>query len=718
MSKFPKPVCDAMLVLFYSLFVLDFFVSCEYWILEAEYGVCILRNNERDWVDTSLHLSGMKSSLCISHACGINCRDIMKTRLKRVEAEWRASVLPLKSVGTNGASVNVGTVDLDSVGSTSYMSNDLWTFTGGTALGLAAGTWPNRDDSIRYSYIPFRGNVDAKIRILSFTTDRNEILPGNLLWKNSRVGVMIRETLDANSKHFTTLIQGDGSVRQFSRKATGSYAYDDSDQGWAESFGSNKSNVWLRVKRDGDTFTSFYSEAENPTTEDDWTQLGSGVQFWSTNVDLYVGIGIGASQNDVLEATDFIVNEDRIIGVNAESFQCRTMGYEVCGEFVHEFNRIYEAANETKYPQGHTSPLRRDSQVSIYQIFICVHIHIYTKVVRHYVSCIFLSQQIRLYHQDDESANSSPDFVRALGNAIFPVGYEFEYSDQGKKRLIPGQYRYADLFDDSAQVQFPGPEVELSTGYWTLQQADKHWLRCGVYGDFEVNQLFGTVYGQKYHPHLCRFTRQYGAKERLVSNMSERHPFRCCSDHQSGAFWEDPPPKDSFETRPDCTNKVLRLDKLSGEDFCPVGTFNEAVEFCGRYGGRLCSSMEYLDNCSRNQGFDECENDAKVLWSGFSYRYSSTVGTTTTTCRSSQTNHKLSMKAMRTCDETMQLLVGSKTSVGMVANLADIVNDQTNKNANERLPGYCCMDTALDSQHFGFDVSCAHIVAYPSAAFC
>lgn len=53
----------------------------------------------------------------------------------------------------------------------------------------------------------------------------------------------------------------------------------------------------------------------------------------------------------------------------------------------------------------------------------------------------------------------------------------------------------------------------------------------------------------------------------------------------------------------------------------------------------------------------------------------------------------------------MAILVGSSTSVGTVARHARVVNDPNVENAHQRLPGYCCMDTALDSEYFGYNVS-------------
>ena len=70
-------------------------------------------------------------------------------------------------------------------------------------------------------------------------------------------------------------------------------------------------------------------------------------------------------------------------------------------------------------------------------------------------------------------------------------------------------------------------------------------------------------------------------------------------------------------------------------------------------------------------------------------------------CPSSTMDPDLANKAMSICDESMSMLVGSQLSVGTLKEIADLVNE---KGAN-RMPGFCCMDTATNSDFFGFDVS-------------
>ena len=147
-----------------------------------------------------------------------------------------------------------------------------------------------------------------------------------------------------------------------------------------------------------------------------------------------------------------------------------------------------------------------------------------------------------------------------------------------------------------------------------------------------------------------------------------------------------------------CPN-VLQMDSeiIPVADRCPRGTFDEAVSFCARHGGRLCSSEELKNNCAAGA---RCRLGQELVWAGYTYEYSAETG-----CLSSQHNYALSREATKACDDSMALLVGSSTSVGALARLAEVVNDPNVESARERLPIQCCLDTPLDSEYFGYNVS-------------
>ena len=70
-------------------------------------------------------------------------------------------------------------------------------------------------------------------------------------------------------------------------------------------------------------------------------------------------------------------------------------------------------------------------------------------------------------------------------------------------------------------------------------------------------------------------------------------------------------------------------------------------------------------------------------------------------CLSSVHDGDLAKEAMRICDESMSFLVGSQLSVGTLKSMADSLEN----NGLDRMPGYCCMDVATNSEFFGYNVS-------------
>eukprot|EP00956_Cyclotella_meneghiniana_P041795 scaffold240115_cov36-Cyclotella_meneghiniana.AAC.2 len=68
-------------------------------------------------------------------------------------------------------------------------------------------------------------------------------------------------------------------------------------------------------------------------------------------------------------------------------------------------------------------------------------------------------------------------------------------------------------------------------------------------------------------------------------------------------------------------------------------------------------------------------------------------------CVSSAQDRHLAKEAMRICDESMSFLLGSQISVGTLKSIADSIEDD----GPERMPGYCCMDDATNSEFWGYN---------------
>ncbi|MFB0554599.1 MAG: hypothetical protein ACETWQ_14950 [Phycisphaerae bacterium] len=135
-----------------------------------------------------------------------------------------------------------------------WMSQDIGT-TGGSA-DESGGTWTitadgwdiwGSSDGFHFAYVPLFGDGQMVARVVDIGTGADG-------W--ARGGVMIRETLEPDSKHVTiTLTAGEGSGKEFlCRPSTGGSSL--------SSYGGTVVSppLWLRLVREGNSFTGYYSE--------------------------------------------------------------------------------------------------------------------------------------------------------------------------------------------------------------------------------------------------------------------------------------------------------------------------------------------------------------------------------------------------------------------------------------------------------------------------
>jgi hypothetical protein len=143
--------------------------------------------------------------------------------------------------------------DIGTTGGSASESKGTW-----TVSGDGADVW-GTSDAFHYAYVPLVGNGEITARVVSNGTGSNTWAKG---------GVMIRETLDANSKHMImALTGGDGGGIAF--------------QGRFQSAGSNSSSLhgtvtasppyWVKMKREGNTITGYHS-----ADSVDWTLFAGG----------------------------------------------------------------------------------------------------------------------------------------------------------------------------------------------------------------------------------------------------------------------------------------------------------------------------------------------------------------------------------------------------------------------------------------------------------
>ena len=169
------------------------------------------------------------------------------------------------------------TADIGAVGAAGSASHNGGTF---TVLGSGADIWLNSDE-FRYVYQPAAGNCTIVARVASVgNTDP---------W--AKAGVMIRETLNADSKHAMCIITPGNGISFQRRTTTGSISDATDVPGFATPY-------WLRVQRSNNTFT-----ASRSTNGSNWTTIGSVTISMASSV--YIGLAVTAHNDGSLCTATF-----------------------------------------------------------------------------------------------------------------------------------------------------------------------------------------------------------------------------------------------------------------------------------------------------------------------------------------------------------------------------------------------------------------------------
>jgi len=156
------------------------------------------------------------------------------------------------------------TQDIGAVGATGSASYSSGTF---TVVGSGADIWGTADE-FRFVYQTASGNCEITARVASVQNVNG--------W--SKAGVMIRNTLNANSKHAMVVVTPSNGVAFQRRTSTGGTSASTQTTGLVAPY-------WVRVVRSGSTFTG-YRSPDGVT----WTSMGSVTISMASNV--YIGLAV------------------------------------------------------------------------------------------------------------------------------------------------------------------------------------------------------------------------------------------------------------------------------------------------------------------------------------------------------------------------------------------------------------------------------------------
>jgi hypothetical protein len=156
-------------------------------------------------------------------------------------------------------------------------------YNAGTFTQAGSGTIGSTSDKLNFTYQTLSGDgeIIARISVLQDTGT------------SSRVGVMIRDSLAANSKQIFMGMTGTGAYRWLRRTTTG---------GTTSSTSSSTGtvpNTWVRLVRSGTTITAYKS-----TNGTSWTSVGSttNTTFATT---CYIGLAVSSGSNTTLNTSQF-----------------------------------------------------------------------------------------------------------------------------------------------------------------------------------------------------------------------------------------------------------------------------------------------------------------------------------------------------------------------------------------------------------------------------
>jgi hypothetical protein len=198
------------------------------------------------------------------------------------------------------------TPDLDP-GSTSYDEE-----TGViTMVGRGADIWGS-SDQFQYAYLPLSGDGSMTVRLEDLAETDN--------W--SKAGIMVRETLDAGSKHASVYVTTPANGIRFQARPETDADSTADDAVATDEAKAQTEPVWLRLERTGDEFNAYYAlplpepepvdpndpnavevDPNAPEPELEWIAMGWNPQVLPMDPNVLIGLALTSHSGDATYAT-------------------------------------------------------------------------------------------------------------------------------------------------------------------------------------------------------------------------------------------------------------------------------------------------------------------------------------------------------------------------------------------------------------------------------
>ena len=138
------------------------------------------------------------------------------------------------------------------------------------------------DDEFHYFYQSAIGDVSVEIFVNSLTLTGNT----GTIHDHAKGGLMLRDSLDANSKHISLFVYGLMGLTNQWRIQDGGFSYHDSNHSLPNS------NIWLKITKTGNVFQTYYY-----TDTGYWIPFGESRTLEFSN-HFYYGIAVTSHDND------------------------------------------------------------------------------------------------------------------------------------------------------------------------------------------------------------------------------------------------------------------------------------------------------------------------------------------------------------------------------------------------------------------------------------
>lgn len=250
------------------------------------YKIYINGSNPISVTGTSLTVTGLSAST--SYAFTVSAYDAASNE----SSQSSAANATTSGTGGGGSGLPSGWAyqDIGSPGVAGGASENSGSY---TIQASGSDIW-GTSDKFGYAYVPVSGDCEITARVAGLTNTNG--------W--AKAGVMIRESLNADSRHAFALVSYSEGVAFQRRTATGG--------GSSNTGGSGSAPYWVRLNRSGDTLTAYVSS--NGTS---WTQLNSLTISMNTNV--YAGLAVTSHNNSQL--TTSVVDNVTVTGSSGTDTQ-------------------------------------------------------------------------------------------------------------------------------------------------------------------------------------------------------------------------------------------------------------------------------------------------------------------------------------------------------------------------------------------------------------